>query len=175
MRILIFLIIDGEYCGEWILALIPIPQVIRQLNALFPGAQSVNSDVTMKVRWLSSADNDAWVFTYTTSMSESGGDRYGSALFNWAEVYRPTLQSVNDGSWTADNYWRGLESGVVSTEIGDAVPDDVVSEIESTETEIYEGNLYIWAGTEFEGEDDTFLFESMSSYVDGVEGDVPSN
>jgi len=97
MRILIFLIIDGEYCGEWILALIPIPQVIRQLNALFPGAQSVNSDVTMKVRWLSSADNDAWVFTYTTSMSESGGDRYGSALFNWAEVYRPTCNPSTMG------------------------------------------------------------------------------
>jgi len=192
-------------------ASIPIPEVIRQLNAFLLGAQSVNSDVTMKVRWLNTfqdppaatdatnalvdegadvinnhmstaapvstaADNNAWAFTYTTSMSESGGDRYGgSALFNWAEFYRPTMQSVNDGSWTADNYWRGLESGVVSAELGDAVPDDVVSEIESTEIEIQEGNLDIWAGTEFEGEDDTFLFESMSSYVDGVEGEVPSN
>lgn len=190
-------------------ASIPIPEVIRQLNAFFLGAQAVNPDVTMDVRWLdtfqdvpeateaanaladggadvinnhmstaaavtAAADNDVWAFTYTTSMEESAGDRYGgSALFNWGEFYKPTLQSVNDGSWTADSYWRGLESGVVSAELGDAVPDDVVSEIESTESDIANGDLDIWAGTEFEGENDTFLFQEMSSYVEGIEGEVP--
>lgn len=192
-------------------ASVPIAEVIRQLNAFFLGAQSVNPDVTMKVRWLetfmdpptateatdalvdegadvinnhmstaapvsAAADNDAWAFTYTTSMSESGGDYYGgSALFNWKEYYRPTLQSINDGDWEAGTYWEGLDTGVVSAELGDAIPDDAVSAVESAESEIANGDLDIWAETPFEGEDDPFLFQEMNSYVDGIEGEVPSN
>jgi basic membrane protein A len=192
-------------------ASIPIPEVIRQLNAFFLGAKSVNPDVTMKVRWLNTfmdpptateatnalvdegadvinnhmstaapvtaaANNDAWSFTYTTSMSESGGNRYGgSAVFNWAEYYRPALQSINEGNWEADNYWEGLESGVVSAELGDAVPDSVVEEVASAEESIKSGEINVWADTEFKGKDDSFLFESMASYVDGIEGEVPNS
>jgi len=192
-------------------ASIPIAEVIRQLNAFFLGAKSVNPDVTMKVRWLdtftdpptatetanalvdegadvinnhmstaapvsAAADNDVWAFTYTTSMSESGGEYYGgSALFDWGEYYKPTLQSVLDGSWTADEYWRGLDAGIVSAELGDPVPDDVVTEIEDAESSIVDGSLDIWADTQFEGEDDTFLFQNMGSYVKGIEGQVPGN
>lgn len=192
-------------------ASVPIAEVVRQLNAFFLGAQAVNPDVTMKVRWLNTfmdpptateattalidegadvinnhmstaapvsaaADNDAWAFTYTTSMSESGGEYYGgSARFDWVEYYRPTLQSINDENWEADTYWKGLETDVVSAELGDEIPDDVVNEVESAESEIANGNRDIWAGTPFEGEDDEFLFQEMGSYVDGIEGEVPSN
>jgi len=192
-------------------ASIPIAEVIRQLNAFFLGAQSVNPDVTMKVRWLetfmdpptatetanalvdegadvinnhmstaapvsTAADNDAWAFTYTTSMADAGGEYYGgSALFDWSEYYRPTLESVHQGTWEADAYWRGLDAGVVSAELGDSVPDDVVSEVEDAESRIVSGDLDIWAGTQFEGEQDTFFFQEMSSYVDGIEGQVPGN
>lgn len=200
---------DADTLGY--VASIPIPEVIRQLNAFFLGAKSVNPEVTMKVRWLdtfmdpptatetanalvdegadvinnhmstaapvtAAADNEVWAFTYTTSMSEAGGEYYGgSALFDWGEYYKPALQSVHDSSWTADSYWEGLDVGVVSSELGDAVPDDVVSEVEDAESDISSGDLDVWSGSQFEGEDDAFLFGEMSSYVDGIEGEIPSN
>lgn len=192
-------------------ASIPIPEVIRQLNAFYLGAQSVNPEVTMKVRWLdtfmdpptatetanalvdegadvinnhmstaapvtAAADNDVWAFTYTTSMAEAGGQYYGgSALFNWGEYYKPALQSIKEGSWEADAYWRGLEDGVVSAELGEQVPDDIVNEVEDAESRIAEGSLNIWADTQFDGESDEFLFQQMGSYVDGIEGQSPNN
>ena len=191
-------------------ASVPIAEVIRQLNAFFLGAQSVNPDVTMQVRWLdtfidppsaseatealidegadvinnhtstassvsAAANDEAWAFTYTTSMSESGGDYYGgSALFNWEEYYKPSIEAVNDGSWEADSYWEGLDSGVVSVELGDNVPDDAVEDVESAQTDIENGERDIWEGTQFEGEDDEFLFGDMVSYVEGIDGEVPN-
>jgi len=193
-------------------AAFPIPELVRQINAFMLGARSVNSDVTMSVRWTNewvnpsavtqavneltdngadvinnqqtttaavetAADNDAWAFTYTTSMSEAGGDYYGSsAVFNWEEFYRPTLEAVNNGNWESDAYWAGLESGVVGVDdFGPQVPDDVVSEVETQKQEIIDGDRNVWAGTEFEGESDEFLFGEMSSYVEGIEGEVPES
>ena len=193
-------------------AAFPIPELIRQLNAFFLGAQSVNPDVSMSVRWTNewvnpsavtqavneltdngadvinmhqtttaavqtAAENEAWAFTYTTSMSEAGGDYYGSsAVFNWEEFYRPTLEAVNNGNWESDAYWEGLDSGVVGLDdFGPQVPDDVVSEVESQQEEIVNGDRNVWDGTQFEGESDEFLFGEMSSYVEGIEGSVPES
>jgi basic membrane protein A len=193
-------------------AAFPIPELVRQLNAFMLGARSVNSDVTMSVRWTNewvnpsavtqavneltdngadvignhqtttaavetAAENEAWAFTYTTSMAEAGGDYYGSsALFNWEEFYRPTLEAINNGNWESDAYWEGLESGVVGVDdFGPQVPDDVVSEVESQQESIINGDTNVWEGTEFEGESDEFLFGEMSSYVEGIEGEVPES
>lgn len=58
-------------------------------------------------------------------------------------------------------------------EWGDEVPQSVVDEAESARTDIEKGDLDIWAGSQFEGESDQFLFREMQSYVEGVEGSVP--
>jgi len=190
-------------------ASVPIAEVVRQLNAFYLGAASVNPDVSMNVRWLNTfndppsasdaadaladdgADvinnhmstaaavsaarsNDAWSFTYTTSMSEDGGDLYGgSALFNWGEYYRQSIESVRDGSWEASAYWEGLDDGVVDVELGDAVSDSIVADVETAREDLISGEIDIWEDTEFEGADDEFLFGEMESYVDGIEGEVP--
>jgi basic membrane protein A len=110
-------------------------------------------------------------------MAEAGGDWYGSsALFNWEEFYGPTLQAINDGEWGSDAYWEGLDAGVVSVdEFGPQVPDSVVSEVESYQAELVSGERTVWQGTQFEGESDEFLFGEMQSYVEGVNGEVPSS
>ena len=72
-------------------------------------------------------------------------------------------------------YWEGLESGICSIDDwGPDVSQDVRDEVAATRAEIIEGSLDIWAGTDFEGESDEFLFEEMSSYVESVDGEVPS-
>ena len=55
------------------------------------------------------------------------------------------------------------------------MPDDVVSEVESQQESIANGDTTVWAGSAFEGESDEFLFGEMSSYVEGIEGSVPES
>jgi len=162
---------------RWLDTFMDPPTATEATDALVDaGADVINNHMSTAAPVTAAADNEVWAFTYTTSMSDSGGEYYGgSALFDWAEYYRPTVESVNDGEWTSDAYWGGLDSGVVASELGDNVPDDVVSEVESAESDIVNGNLDIWANTQFEGESDSFLFQKMSSYVDGIEGEVPEN
>ena len=162
---------------RWLDTFMDPPSATEATNALVDtGADVINNHMSTAAPVTAAADNEVWAFTYTTSMSESGGEHYGgSALFNWAEYYRPTLQAINNDEWTSDAYWEGLGSGIVASELGDSVPSDVVSEVESAESDIIDGNLDIWADTQFEAESDSFLFQEMASYVDGIEGSVPGN
>ncbi len=189
----------------------PIAEVIRQLNAFALGAASVNSEVTMKVRWLNSwmdppqatqavnalvdagadvinnhlssaasvrtaAENDAWGFTYNTPMPEQGGDYYGgSAVFDWGQFYAPTVESIYNDEWESDAYWGGLDEEVVGVDIGDTVPDDVASEVESVQSSIVAGDTDVWTGSQFEGWSDEELFGDVGSYAEPVEGEVPSS
>lgn len=162
---------------RWLNTFMDPPTATEATNALVDAdADVINNHMSTAAPVSAAADNEAWAFTYTTSMSESGGNYYGgSAVFDWAEYYRPTVQAINNDEWTSDAYWEGLDSSVVASELGDAVPEDVVSEVESAESDLAGGNLDIWADTQFEGESDTFLFQDMTSYVEGIEGEVPGN
>ena len=169
---------DVTMSVRWTNAWLDPPAVTQAVNALLnEGADVINNHQTSTAAVETAADNEAWAFTYTTSMAEAGGDYYGSsALFNWEEFYGPTLQAVNEGNWESDAYWEGLDAGVVGVdEFGPQVPDDVVSEVESQQESIINGDMTVWEGTEFEGESDEFLFGEMSSYVEGIEGEVPES
>lgn len=124
------------------------------------------------------AANEAgiWSTGYDAPMGEFGGDKYiTSPIWNWEEHYIPTVESVRDGSWESDAYWKGLNAGIVDlSEWGPNVPEDVKSEVSDIRSQIASGDLDIWSGSGFEGEDDTFFFQDMASYVENVEGEVPS-
>jgi basic membrane protein A len=124
------------------------------------------------------AANDAgiWSTGYDAPMGEFGGDKYiTSPIWNWEEFYSPTVESVRDGSWEADAYWEGLNSGIVDiSEWGPNVPEEVKSEVADVRSGIESGDLDVWAGSKFEGESDEFLFQEMSSYVESVQGEVPN-
>jgi basic membrane protein A len=109
-------------------------------------------------------------------MGEFGGDKYlVSPVWNWEEFYEPTVQAVRDGTWESDAYWKGMAEGPPALdEFGPEVPQDVIDTVSSTRQEIVDGNLNVWEGSKFEGESDEFLFQDMSSFVEGVEGTVPS-
>jgi basic membrane protein A len=118
-----------------------------------------------------------WATGYDAPMKEFGGDSYiTSPIWHWEEFYRPTLESVKNGTWESDFYFKGLESDVVGlSEWGDEVPQDVKDDVESTRQAIIDGDEAVWAGTKFEGESDQTLFQDMGSYIEAVEGSVPSS
>ena len=67
-----------------------------------------------------------------------------------------------------------METGLPALdEWGPNVPQDVKDTVSGTREEIIDGSLNVWEGTKFEGESDEFLFQEMSSFVEGVEGEVP--
>jgi basic membrane protein A len=169
---------DVSMSVRWTNAWLDPPAVTQAVNALLnEGADVINNHQTSTAAVQTAAENEAYAFTYTTSMAEAAGEWYGSsALFNWEEFYRPTLQAVKDGSWESDAYWEGLDAGVVGVDdFGPRVPDSVVSEVETAQEEIISGDRNVWAGSPFEGESDEFLFGEMSSYVEGIEGSVPES
>ncbi|MFA1612543.1 BMP family ABC transporter substrate-binding protein [Halobellus rubicundus] len=163
---------------RWTNAWVDPPAVTQAVNALTSnGADVINNHQTTTAATQTAAENEAWAFTYTTSMAEAGGDYYGnSAVFNWEEFYAPTLEAIHEGSWESDAYWDGLDAGVVGLgDWGPQVPDDVISEVETVQEELESGDRTVWQDTEFEGESDSFLFSEMQSYVEGVNGEVPSS
>ncbi|MEF8980181.1 MAG: BMP family ABC transporter substrate-binding protein, partial [Haloarculaceae archaeon] len=121
-------------------------------------------------------EGDIWSTGYDAPMGEFGGDKYiTSPIWNWEEFYIPTVESVREGAWEADAYWEGLNAGIVDlSEWGPNVPEDVKSEVTDIRSGIESGDIDVWAGSQFEGENDKFLFQDMSSYVEQVEGEVPS-
>jgi basic membrane protein A len=163
---------------RWINSWVDPPAVTQAVNALTNnGADVINNHQTTTAATQTAAENEAWVFTYTTSMAEVGGQWYGnSALFNWEEFYAPTLQAVHDGNWSSDAYWEGLDAGIVGLgDWGPQVPDDVISEVETKQEELTGGDRTVWQGTEFKDKSDSFLFGEMQSYVEGINGEVPSS
>ncbi|SDY15942.1 nucleoside-binding protein [Halobellus clavatus] len=163
---------------RWTNAWVDPPAVTQAVNALTSnGADVINNHQTTTAATQTAAENEAWAFTYTTSMAEAGGDYYGnSAVFNWEEFYGPTLEAIHEGAWGSDAYWDGLDAGVVGLgDWGPQIPDDVISEVETVQEELVSGDRTVWQDTQFEGESDSFLFSEMQSYVEGINGEVPSS
>lgn len=162
---------------RWLNTWMDPPAATQAANALLDeGADVINNHLSSPAAVGTAADNEAWAFTYNTPMAEQGGDYYGgSAVFDWGEFYRPTVEAVNNGEWESDAYWGGLSDGVVGVDIGDSVPDETASAVETAQSEIESGDRSVWADSSLEGESDEYLFGEVSSYVEGVEGEVPSS
>jgi basic membrane protein A len=123
------------------------------------------------------AANEAgvWASGYNAPMGEFGGENYLiSPVWNWEEFYIPTVESVHDGTWESGFFWGGMETDLPALDDwGSSVPLEVKDTVASTEEDILNGDLEVWADSKFEGESDEFLFQEMQSYVEGVEGEVP--
>ncbi len=165
---------DVRWTNGWV-SPSDVTQAVNELTS--NGADVINNHQTTTAAVSTANENEAYGFTYTTSMAEAAGEFYGSsALFNWEEFYRPTLEAVKNDEWESDAYWKGLETGAVGVDdFGPNVGDDVVSEVESKQQAIIDGETTVWEGSKFEGESDSFLFGEMGSYVEGIQGEVPSS
>lgn len=116
-----------------------------------------------------------WAIGYNSPMGEYVGENYvTSPIWDWAVFYRETVRALYEGTWEADFYWQGLESGTVDLDDwGPNVPTDVRGTVAEKRAEIEDGTLDVWAGTQFEEFDDDQLFTGVDTYVDAVTGSVP--
>jgi len=119
---------------------------------------------------------DIWCGGYSAPMREFGEENYlSSPIWKWDAFYKPTLESVRDGSWEPDAYWEGLNSGVVDrSRWGPEVPEDIKNEVAEIRAGIKSGEIDIWAGSKFDGESTEFLYQEMGSYVENVDGTPPN-
>lgn len=111
-----------------------------------------------------------------------------SAVWNWGPFYIDTVQQAIDGVWESSQYWGGWQDGIVDlAPIGPMVPDDVramaeaeAEKFKSGEETIYTiftGPLLDQTGAERVPADQAMTDEellSMSWFVEGVQGEIPS-
>jgi basic membrane protein A len=123
------------------------------------------------------AEADIWATGYDAPMGDFAGENYlTSPIWHWEVFYEPTIRAVREGSWESDFYYDGLDSGLVDIDDwGPEVPEDVKSEVESVRGDIEGGSLDIWADSKFSDASTEELFQNTGSYVEGVEGSVPSS
>ncbi|MFK7852993.1 MAG: BMP family ABC transporter substrate-binding protein [Granulosicoccus sp.] len=107
-----------------------------------------------------------------------------SIIDNWDSYYVERTRAIIDGTWSSQDTWDGIASGLVSfPEYNANVPDDVKAAAEIIREGIVEGSLHAFqgpilnqAGEEILGsgeimDDKTLL--GMNFYVQGVQGDLP--
>jgi basic membrane protein A len=116
-----------------------------------------------------------WAVGFNAPMGQFAEEDYViSPVWSWDAYYKQVMKDIRDGTWESGFTWGGLDSGIVGLdEWGDEVPQDVIDRAEEARTDLENDDLDIWAGSQFEGESDRFLFREMSSYVEGVEGEAP--
>jgi len=123
------------------------------------------------------AEADIWATGYNAPMQEFAEDNYlTSPIWHWEVFYQPTLEAVRNGNWESDFSYEGLETGLVDLDDwGPEVPDDVQSEVESLRGDIENGDLDIWADSQFADASVSERFQNMGSFVEQVEGSVPDS
>jgi basic membrane protein A len=159
--------INVEYTQSWNEAQVEIESANRLLDL---GVDVMSQHQNYPTVAETAADAGIWAFGYNSPMGELVGENYvTSPIWNWGVFYKQAVQEVFDGTWEADSYWRGLESGIVDlSEWGPNVPQSAINQIEAKRKELENGETTVWAGTQFEGNSDEELFKEMTAYVDNV-------
>lgn len=128
-----------------------------------------------------------YAFGWDSDMSNYGPKAHlASAVINWGPYYVKTTKQVLEGSWTNSSSWWGVKEGAIDlVSINPIVPDETKKRIETIKAGLKDGSFSIWKGPikDQEGKellakdsvaDDKFL-STLNTYVQGVEGKVPSS
>ena len=107
-----------------------------------------------------------------------------SRVWNWGPFYVKTVKAVMDGTWKAESYWGGMETGIVYlSKLGPMVPEKVKKYVEEKKKliiakkfdpfqgPIYDqkGNLKVKKGQVLSDKDKL----SLQWFVKGVVGSIP--
>ncbi|HEY5557040.1 BMP family ABC transporter substrate-binding protein [Acetobacterium sp.] len=164
-------------------AAMPIPEVIRGINAFALGVKAVNPDATVNVSWTNSwydptvekaaaealiqqgcdvtaqhqdstatmeAAKEAGKLSvgYDSSAATTMPEVYMTApLWDFSRYYTDRVQAVIDGTWTSDQYWGGMNEGIVSLDPLTALaPASAQAKVTEAENAIKAGDLKVFAG-----------------------------
>ncbi|KAA9010435.1 BMP family ABC transporter substrate-binding protein [Histidinibacterium aquaticum] len=126
-----------------------------------------------------------YTFGQASDMAEfKPAPRVSSIIDNWAPYYIERVQAAMDGTWESQDYWGGIDSGMVEIgEITDAVPAEVRESALALKESMGSGEYHpftgpinrqdgsVWLEEGETADDETLL--GMNFYVEGIEGDIP--
>lgn len=130
-------------------------------------------------------EKGAFAFGNDSDMNHYAPEAFVTApIWNWGTYYVETVKSVMDGTWKSEQYWEGLDSGIVDiAPFGKNVPEDVKKKVEEVKTEIKNGELDVFAGPIKDQKGNVKLKEgealtgeqilSSDWFVEGVVGTIP--
>lgn len=121
---------------------------------------------------------------YNTDMSKFAPEAHLTApIWNWGPYYVKTVQAVMDGSWKSEQYWGGLDDGLVDlAPISDKVPAEIKEQIETKKAQMVNHEWDVFSGP-VKDQDGKLKVEEgqtmsdgdmlgMNWFVAGVEGSV---
>jgi basic membrane protein A len=160
-------------------------------NALMDeGADVMGYRVSNPATIQAAAERDVWSYGYADGFSgtEIAYDKYiTSRMWNWEPFFDATAKWARKGQPGAKerfnldtirgNYFGFEEGGIQLDEFGSAVPSDVQSEVTGAVDALASGDMTgsdMFSGTEFADMSAYERSTQTGSYVDGIEGELPS-
>ena len=70
-----------------------------------------------------------------------------SVIWNWSAYYTSAVQSVIDGTWTGENYYGGMQEGLVQiTDLADFCVDGTKEKVDEAKAKILSGESNVFDG-----------------------------
>ena len=126
-----------------------------------------------------------WAIGYNCDTSDIVPEAFLTApVWNWAPYYADQVQKVIDGTWKSENYWGGMEDGIVdlapltknAPEGAQAKVDEMKAKIINGEFDVFDGPIKDQSGKIRVPEGSSLTDEEKLSFdwfVEGVIGTLP--
>ena len=170
------------------IASFPIPEVIRDINAVMLGMQKVNPKAELKIIWVNTWFDPGKERSAAEVMMDQGVDviiqHTDSPAAMQANHYIKSVQRVMDGTWKPENYWGGMDDDTIRIpEFNKKVPAAVVAEAKKYMAGMkaktfhpftgpikdQSGKVRVAAGKTMTNDE----LAGMNWYVEGVQGSIP--
>ena len=70
-----------------------------------------------------------------------------SVIWNWSAYYTSAVQSVINGTWTGENYYGGMQEGLVQiTDLADFCVDGTKEKVDEAKAKILSGESNVFDG-----------------------------
>lgn len=168
---------EAEVIVRWINTFYDPTKAKQATEALIDEGADVTAQLTDSPQTVeTAANNGIWSVGSNSPMKEFGGDTYlTSGIWNWGVFYESVIEEVHNDDWSPNFDWPGLAEGVVELDDwGPNVPEAVKSEVETRRQQVIDGELNVWADTKFEESDRQTLYFDMGTYIDNIQGSVPT-
>jgi basic membrane protein A len=150
------------------------------------GADNVAQNTDSPASIQAAEEKGTYAFSIDADMSSFGKKaQLSGTTEDWSGYYIAETQKVLDGTWTGDRHTRwGLKEGmVVMAPLNPAIPPEAVKVFEDKKAKLISGEIKPFAGPIKDNtgkvlvaagaELDPKTFNSLKTYVEGIEGSVP--